>query len=76
MILNPVILGFFGAESDAATLEHVQDNLGVLRALFAGIGVTELALGIALWLWGRQVNEHTSGRRGAIANGFSWIALG
>jgi len=75
MILNPVIFGFFDAESDAAQLVHVKDNLGALRALFAGIGVTELALGIALWLWGRQVNSHTPGRRGAVANGFSWVAL-
>ncbi len=46
-----------------------------LRALFTGIGLTELALGIALWLWGRHVGSRSSGRRGAIANTFSRVGL-
>ena len=50
MILNPIIFGFYDAESDGARVEHVEDNLNALRALFTGIGLPELALGIALWL--------------------------
>jgi hypothetical protein len=75
MILNPITFGLFGAESDAAALVHAQENLGALRILFTGIGVTELALGIALWLWGRQVSSHTPGGRGSVAMAFSWVAL-
>jgi hypothetical protein len=75
MIFNPVIFGFFDAESDAERLEHVQDNLNALRLLFSGIGVTELFLGFALWRWGQMVLRYLPGRSGSIGNAFSWVAV-
>lgn len=75
MIMNPYIFGFFEAESDAARVEHIEDNLNVLRALFTGIGLTEVALGVALWLWGRHVSARSTGRRTQVAMAFSWVGL-
>ncbi len=75
MILNPYIFGFFDAESDAARVEHIEDNLNVLRALFTGIGLTEVALGVGLWLWGRHVSARSTGRRAQVAGAFSWVGL-
>lgn len=75
LIMNPLVFDYFDAETDAARLEHVEANLGALRAVFTGIGVTEVALGVALWLWGRRVAEHSGGRRGDVANAFAWVAL-
>ena len=75
MIMNPLTFGYFDAESEADRLAHVEDHLGALRLLFTGIGITEVALGVALWLWGRQVAEHTPGRRGDVAGAFGWVAL-
>jgi hypothetical protein len=74
LIMNPIIFGFFD-ESDEARLEHVQDHLGWLRILLTGIGVTELALGVGLWMWGRRVAERSPGRSGSVARAFGWIAL-
>ena len=74
LIMNPIIFGFFD-ESDEARLEHVQDHLGALRILLTGIGVTELALGAGLWMWGRRVADRSPGRSGSVANAFAWIAL-
>jgi len=75
MIFNPLIFGFFDASSDAERLEHVTEHLSGLRLLFTGIGLTELALGIALWSWGRKVGDQTSGRRGNLARVFAWVGL-
>ena len=76
LIFNPVIIEFFDQEaSDAARLDYVQDNLNVLRILFTGIGVTELALGVALWLWGQRVRRQTTGGRGTAAYAFAWVGL-
>ncbi len=75
MILNPVIFGFFDAKSDAERLDHVQGHLGSLRLLFTGIGVSELALGFALWTWGRYVRRRTPGWPGTLAYVFAGIAL-
>lgn len=75
LIMNPLIFRFFDAESDAARLTHVEEHLGALRLLFTGIGVTEAALGVALWSWGRRVAERTPGRRGIVARRFGWVAL-
>ena len=76
MIMNPLIFGFFDAESEAERLDHAQDHLTALRLLFTGIGVTEVALGVAMWMWGRRVAAHTVGRRGTLAGRFGWVALG
>jgi hypothetical protein len=75
MIMNPLIFGFFDAESDAERLAHAEDHLGALRLLFTGIGVTEVALGVTLWIWGRKVAEQTPGPRGNLAGRFAWVAL-
>lgn len=75
MIFNPVTFGFFDAASEAERLSHVEENLTALRVLFSGIGVAELALGVALWLWGRQVADHTPGRRGGVARAFAVVGL-
>lgn len=75
MIMNPYIIGFYDAESDAARVEHIEENLTALRFLFTGIGLTEIALGVALWLWGRHVSGTSSGRRATVAQAFSWIGL-
>jgi hypothetical protein len=75
MIMNPLIFGFFDAESDAERLEHAESHLGGLRLVFTGIGITELVLGVGLWLWGRRVAGRTSGRRGDAANAMAWVAL-
>lgn len=75
LIFNPLIFGFFDADSDAARIEHVQEHLSGLRLVFTGIGITELALGIAMWLWGRQVGERTPGRRGQVARAVAWVGL-
>lgn len=74
LIFNPVIFGFFDSD-EAARLEHVNEHLSALRLLFSGIGITELALATALWLWGRQVGERTPGRRGQVARAFAWVGL-
>jgi hypothetical protein len=58
-----------------ARLEHVEANLGALRLVFTGIGIAEVALGIALWVWGRAVAEQTSGRRGDVARFIGRVAL-
>ena len=75
LIMNPLVIDYFDAESDAARLEHVESNLGALRLVFTGIGITEVALGFAVWLWGRKVAEQTRGRRADVANAFAWVAL-
>jgi hypothetical protein len=75
MIFNPVIFGFFDDGSQAERLSHVEENLTALRLLFSGIGVAELLLGAALWLWGRQVADHTAGRRGGVARAFAVVGL-
>jgi hypothetical protein len=75
LIMNPLIIDYFDAESEAVRLEHVEANLGALRLVFTGIGITELALGVAVWIWGRQVAERTTGRRGDVANAFAWVGL-
>lgn len=75
LIMNPVVFGFFDAESDGERLDHVEANLGALRLIFTGIGLTEIALGVALWLWGRTVASRTAGRRGEIAKSLAWVAL-
>lgn len=74
-IFNPVIFGYFDAASEAERLIHVEENLTPLRLIFAGMGLTELALGVALWLWGRQVADQTPGRRGGVARAFAAVAL-
>lgn len=75
MILNPLIFGFFDAESEAERLAHVNDHLGGLRLLFTGIGLAEIALGVALWSWGNRVADRTPGRRGVIASRVGQVAL-
>jgi hypothetical protein len=76
LIFNPMVFEFFDQEaSDASRLTYVQGNLNLLRVLFTGIGVTELALGVALWLWGRRVRRQTTGGRGTAANAFAWVGL-
>lgn len=75
MIMNPIIFGFFDAENDAERLDHVEENLTALRLLFTGLGVTEIALGLALRSWGRRVADVTAGRRGGMASAFGWVAL-
>jgi hypothetical protein len=75
MIFNPVIFGFFDAASETELISHIEKNPTALRLLFSGIGVTELALGVALWLWGRLVADHTSGRRGGVARAFAVVGL-
>jgi hypothetical protein len=74
-IFNPVIFGYFDAASEAERLSHVEENLTAIRSLFVGMGLTELALGVALWLWGRQVADHTPGRRGGVARAFAVVGL-
>lgn len=74
-IFNPVVFGFFDAASEAERLIHVEENLTPLRLIFAGMGLTELALGVALWLWGRHVADHTPGRRGGVARAFAAVGL-
>lgn len=75
LIFNPLIFGFFDADSDAARIEHVQEHLSGMRLVFTGIGITEVALGVALWLWGRQVGDRTPGRRGDVARLCAWVGL-
>lgn len=75
MIFNPVIFGFYDDGSQAERLSHVEENLTALRLLFSGIGVAELILGVALWLWGREVADHTAGRRGGVARAFAVVGL-
>lgn len=75
MTMNPLTFDYFDAASEADRLAHVDDNLGSLRLLFTGIGVAEVVLGVALWLWGRQVAEHTTGNRAQVATTFGWIGL-
>lgn len=75
MIMNPLIFGFFEAESETERLVHVEDHLGALRLLFTGIGLAEIALGVALWLWGKEVANRTAGRRGVVAFRFGQVAL-
>ncbi len=75
LIFNPLALGFFGQESEFELLVFVEDNLAALRLLFTGIGLTELALGVALWMWGRQVAARTPGRRGTVASAVGWVGL-
>ena len=75
LIMNPLVIDYFDAESEADRLEHVEPNLTALRLVFTGIGITEVALGFAVWIWGRKVADRTSGRRGDIANAFAWVAL-
>lgn len=72
---NPLTFEFFDAESETERLAHVEDHLGALRLLFTGIGLTEVALGVALWLWGKRVAECTPGRRGDLADKLAWVAL-
>ena len=74
MIFNPIIFGFFDAESDAARLKHVREHLTMLRLLFSVIGITELTVGFSLWIWGRR-QVHLPGRSGNVARGLSWVAL-
>jgi len=67
LIMNPLTIGFFDAATDAERLAHAEDNLGGLRFVFTAIGVTEFALGAALWAWGRRVARATAGGRRRIA---------
>lgn len=75
LIFNPLIFGYFDAASEAERLVHVEENLSALRVAFTAMGLAELALGIALWSWGRRVGDHTSGRRGDVARALGWIGL-
>ncbi|HSJ28286.1 MAG TPA: hypothetical protein VLB67_08740 [Acidimicrobiia bacterium] len=74
-IFNPVIFGYFDAASESDRLSHVEENLTAIRLIFAGMGLTELALGVALWLWGKQVADHTPGTRGGVARAFAVVGL-
>ena len=67
LIFNPILFGFFDAETDEELRAHVAEHLTALRLVFTGIGLTELALGAALWRWGTVVAAVTPGRRGSIA---------
>ena len=75
MILNPLTFDFFDAENDAALLAHIEEHHTALRLLFTGIGIAELALGVALWTWGRRVAAASSGRRRGVAQTMSVVAL-
>jgi hypothetical protein len=75
LIFNPLAFGFFGQESETELLVFVEDNFAALRLLFTGIGLTELALGVALWLWSRQVAAHTPGGRATVAQVAGWVGL-
>lgn len=75
LIMNPLVFDFFGAETDAVRLEHVEGNLGGLRLVFTGIGITEVALGVGLWLWGRSFADEATGRPADVANAFAWVGL-
>lgn len=74
MTFNPLIFGFFDAESDAERLAHAEDHLGALRVLFTGIGLAEVVLGAALWAWGTAVARNTGGRRARVAKLFGRVA--
>jgi hypothetical protein len=75
LVLNPLATGYFGQGPDGEAAAFVEDNLTALRALFTALGLSELALGVALWLWGRRVSAHTTGRRGTVARVLGWVAL-
>jgi hypothetical protein len=74
-IFNPVSFGYFDAATEAERLSHVEDNLLALRLVFMGMGVTEAALGVGLWLWGRHVADRTPGRRGGVARASAVVGL-
>lgn len=75
LIFSPLIFGYFDAASEAERLVHVEENLSALRVAFMAMGLSELALGAALWSWGRRVGDHTSGRGGDVARALSWMGL-
>ena len=62
LILNPVTIGIF-SKRDAERLAHVEDNWSVIRLLFTGMGIADIGLGVALWLWGKHVQRiHADGQ--------------
>lgn len=62
LILNPVTIGIF-SKSNTERLTHVEDNWSTIRLLFTGMGIADIGLGIALWLWGQHVRRiHTGGQ--------------
>ena len=67
LILNPVTIGIF-SKSDAERLAHVEDNWSAIQLLFTGMGVADIGLGVALWLWGQRVCRiHADGQARAAA---------
>lgn len=75
LILNPTTIGIF-SKSDAERLLHVEDNWATIRLLFTGMGVADVGLGIALWLWGRRVFSIHSARQARAAVVAAWLGLG
>lgn len=74
-LIFSVFLTFFGSDVEAENIQRVVEHPTVLRLLLTGIGVTEVALGVALWLWGRHVSTQSPGRRGLVARAFGWVGL-
>jgi len=75
----PLIFGafltFFGSEVEAENAKQVVEHPTILRLMLTGIGITEVALGIALLRWGRHVSGQTPGRRGDFARVFAWVGV-
>lgn len=79
LCLFPLIFGtfltFFPTNDQADNLQRVEAHATLLRLLVTGIGITEIALGVALFLWGRHVSRHTPGRRRDLARVLGWVGL-
>jgi hypothetical protein len=76
MILNPITFELFDdTKTDAESVAYIQDHWLAIRFLFSGIGIADLGLGVAFWLWGRHVTRLYSGKMATGAIVAAWLGL-